>query len=46
MAHLAPFVASLPSDRRQEFIAAAVDAVALDPQPIRPTILILTGRRP
>jgi hypothetical protein len=46
MAHLAPFVASLPSDRRQELIAAAVDAVALDPQPIRPAILILTGRRP
>jgi ubiquinone/menaquinone biosynthesis C-methylase UbiE len=46
MAHFAPFVASLPSDRRQEFIAAAVDAVALDPQPIRPAILILSGRRP
>ena len=46
MAHLAPFVASLSSDRRAEFITAAVDAVALDPQPIRPTILILTGRRP
>ena len=46
MAHLAPFVASLSRDRREEFIAAAVDAVALDPQPIRPTILILSGRRP
>ena len=46
MAHLAPFVASLSGDRRQELIAAAVDAVALDPQPIRPAILILSGRRP
>jgi ubiquinone/menaquinone biosynthesis C-methylase UbiE len=46
MAHLAPFVASLSGDRRAAFVAAAVDAVALDPQPIRPAILILIGRRP
>ena len=46
MAHLAPFVASLPSDRRRALVAAAVDAVAQDPQPLRPTILILAGRRP
>jgi trans-aconitate methyltransferase len=46
MAHLAPFVASLPSGRREALVAAAVDAVARDPQPLRPAILILAGRRP
>jgi SAM-dependent methyltransferase len=46
MAHLAPFVAALPSDRREALVAAAVDAVARDPEPLRPAILILAGRRP
>ncbi len=43
MAHLAPFVAGLPSSRRQAFTAAAVAAVAEDPQPLRPAILFMRG---
>jgi ubiquinone/menaquinone biosynthesis C-methylase UbiE len=46
MAHLAPFVASLPNDRREAFVAVAIEAVARDPQPLRPAILMLAGRRP
>lgn len=44
MAHLAPFVATLDSTRRAEFIAAAVAAVARNPQPLRPVVLIMSGR--
>lgn len=43
MAHLAPFVAGLASSRRQAFTAAAVAAVAEDPQPLRPAMLIMRG---
>jgi SAM-dependent methyltransferase len=44
MAHLAPFVATLTRGRRAQFIAACVTAVARDPQPLRPTILVLSSR--
>jgi SAM-dependent methyltransferase len=44
MAHLAPFVASLPPSRREQFVAAAVAAVARDPEPLRPAILVLSSR--
>jgi SAM-dependent methyltransferase len=42
MAHLAPFVESLGA-ARQDFIDAATAAVALDPQPLRPDILIMSS---
>ncbi len=44
MAHLAPFVDGLDALRRQVFIAAATTAVAEDPQPLRPLVLILSSR--
>jgi ubiquinone/menaquinone biosynthesis C-methylase UbiE len=44
MAHLAPFVDTLQSARRAEFVAAAVAAVARDPQPLRPVVLIMSSR--
>jgi ubiquinone/menaquinone biosynthesis C-methylase UbiE len=44
MAHLAPFVESLETSRRREFVAAAVAEVALDPQPLRPDVLIMSSR--
>ena len=44
MAHLAPFVAGLTSSRRQAFTAAAVAAVAEDPEPLRPAMLIMRGK--
>jgi SAM-dependent methyltransferase len=46
MAHLASFVQALSPQRRDQLFAAAVDAVAHDPQPIAPAILILSGRVP
>jgi hypothetical protein len=45
MAHLAPFVASLEPSRREAFLAAAVAAVARDPQPLRPAVLVMSGHR-
>ncbi|MGP8159799.1 MAG: class I SAM-dependent methyltransferase [Candidatus Dormibacteria bacterium] len=44
MAHIAPFVAGLPSSRRDALMAAAVAAVAEDPQPLRPAMLIMRGK--
>lgn len=44
MAHLAPFVDTLETTRRSEFIAAAIAAVARDPQPLRPVLLIMSSR--
>lgn len=44
MAHLAPFVDGLDDVRRQAFLAAATAAVADDPQPLRPLVLILSSR--
>lgn len=43
MAHLAPFVASLTAIRRAQLLTAAVAAVARHPQPLRPTILVLSS---
>jgi hypothetical protein len=43
MAHLAPFVASLTTIRRAQLLTAAVAAVARHPQPLRPTILVLSS---
>jgi SAM-dependent methyltransferase len=44
MAHLAPFVAGLDDATRREFVAAAISAVAVDPQPLRPDVLIMSSR--
>jgi SAM-dependent methyltransferase len=44
MAHLAPFVDTLQNARRAAFIEAAVAAVARDPQPVRPVVLIMSSR--
>jgi SAM-dependent methyltransferase len=44
MAHMAPFVASLEASRRRELISAATAAVARDPQPLRPLVLIMSSR--
>ena len=44
MAHLAPFVAALPPHRREALVAAAIAAVAMDPQPLRPALLIMCSR--
>jgi hypothetical protein len=44
MAHLAPFVAALDDAIRQVFVAEAVATVALNPQPLRPEVLIMTSR--
>jgi SAM-dependent methyltransferase len=44
MAHLARFVDSLETSRRREFVGAAVAEVALDPQPLRPEVLIMSSR--
>ncbi len=44
MAHLAPFVGALEASRRREFVVAAVAAVARDPQPLRPVVLIMSSR--
>ena len=44
MAHMAPFVDGLDASRRRELIAAATAAVARDPQPLRPVVLIMSSR--
>ena len=44
MAHLAPFVDGLEASRRDAFIAAATAAVAEDPQPLRPLVLVMSSR--
>jgi ubiquinone/menaquinone biosynthesis C-methylase UbiE len=44
MAHLAPFVAALDDATRQAFVAEAIATVALDPQPLRPEVLLMTSR--
>jgi ubiquinone/menaquinone biosynthesis C-methylase UbiE len=44
MAHLAPFVNSLTDSQRREFVAGAIAAVAHDPQPLRPDVLIMSSR--
>lgn len=44
MAYLAPFVESLPPSKRDELTAASVAAVARDPQPLRPVVLLLCSR--
>ena len=46
LAHIAPFVASLPAPRRTEFIERAVAAVRERGQPLRPRILVLSSRVP
>jgi ubiquinone/menaquinone biosynthesis C-methylase UbiE len=46
LAHLAPFVASLADERRNEFIDQAVAAVRERGQPVRPRILVLSSRVP
>ena len=46
LAHMAPFVASLPDDRRVEFINRAVGAVRERGQPVRPRLLVLSSRVP
>jgi SAM-dependent methyltransferase len=46
LAHIAPFVASLPDERRTAFIERAVAAVRERGQPVRPRILVLSSRVP
>jgi hypothetical protein len=46
LAHVAPFVASLPASRRTEFVDRAVAAVRERGQPLRPRILVLSSRVP
>jgi ubiquinone/menaquinone biosynthesis C-methylase UbiE len=46
LAHVAPFVASLPAPRRTEFVDRAVAAVRERGQPLRPRILVLSSRVP
>ncbi len=41
---LAPFVAGLDPARRDELLAALLDAIGPDPDPLVPELLILTGR--
>ena len=44
MAHMAPWVASLAPARRSALVEAAVNAVARDPEPLRPTVVVMSGR--
>ena len=44
MAHLAPFVAALDDETRGTFVAEAIAAVARDPQPLRPSVLVMASR--
>jgi SAM-dependent methyltransferase len=44
MAHLARFVAELHDATCRDFVAAAIAAVAVDPQPLRPEVLIMSSR--
>jgi ubiquinone/menaquinone biosynthesis C-methylase UbiE len=46
LAHIAPFVASLPGPRRHELLARAVEAVRERGQPVRPRVLVLSSRVP
>jgi SAM-dependent methyltransferase len=46
MAHLAPFVDSLPTPRRAAFLAKATEEVRRRGQPLRPRVLILSSRTP
>jgi SAM-dependent methyltransferase len=46
LAHMAPFVASLPDSRRVEFINRAVGAVRERGQPVRLRLLVLSSRVP
>lgn len=46
LAHVAPFVESLPAPRRTEFVDRAVAAVRERGQPLRPRILVLSSRVP
>jgi ubiquinone/menaquinone biosynthesis C-methylase UbiE len=44
MAHLAPFVATLDDATHRAFVAEAIAAVAVDPQSLRPTVLLMSSR--
>jgi SAM-dependent methyltransferase len=46
LAHVAPFVASLPGPQRAEFVHRAVAAVRERGQPVRPRVLVLSSRVP
>jgi SAM-dependent methyltransferase len=46
LAHIAPWLASLPAMRRGEFVDRAVAAVRERGQPVRPRILVLSSRVP
>lgn len=46
LAHLAPFVASLPGPQRTQFLDRAVAAVRERGQPVRPRVLVLSSRVP
>ncbi len=46
MAYLAPFVESLPADRRAALVQAAREALGPAPQPWRPAVLIISSRAP
>ena len=46
LAHMAPFVASLPAPTRIEFIKRAVAAVRQRGQAVRPRVLVLSSRVP
>ncbi len=46
MAYLAPFVGSLPADRRAALVQAAREALGPAPQPWRPAVLIVSSRAP
>lgn len=46
LAHVAPFVESLPRPRRDEFFERAVAAVRERGQPVRPRVLVLSSRVP
>ena len=46
LAHIAPFVESLPPAQRTEFFECAVAAVRERGQPVRPRVLILSSRVP
>jgi ubiquinone/menaquinone biosynthesis C-methylase UbiE len=44
LAHIAPFVASLPASTRIEFVAQSVAAVRKGGHPVRPRVLVLSSR--
>lgn len=46
MAHLAPFVESLPAPRRAALLASATEEVRRRGQPLTPRVLILSSRAP